>query len=192
MDIVNAFVDYCTFFVSSGGLVFGFLLVLLESIIPILPLGVFVTLNVTSFGFFMGIFISWFATCLGCFLSYLIFYYLSNNVIYRLFGTKVKKRLEKASMKFKSIPLSNLAVIIALPFTPSFLINIIGGISGISRKKFILALFIGKIFMIFFWGYVGKSLIESITDIKTIMIIVMLILLAYFISKFVSKKADIE
>ena len=64
--------------------------------------------------------------------------------------------------------------------------------SGISRKKFILALLIGKIFMIFFWGYVGKSLIESVTDIKTIIIVSLMLLLAYFISKFVSKKANIE
>lgn len=192
MNIVNAFVDYCTFFVSSGGLIFGFLLVLLESIIPILPLGVFVTLNITSFGFLVGIFISWFATCLGCFLSYLIFYYLSNNIIYKLFTPKFRKKLQKSSIKFKNIPLSNLVVIIALPFTPAFLINIAGGLSGISIKKFGLALLIGKIFMIFFWGYVGKSLIDSVTDIKTIMIITMLILLAYFISRFVSKKVDIE
>lgn len=192
MNVVNALVDYCTYFVSSGGFIFGFLLVLLESIIPILPLGVFVTLNVTSFGFFMGILISWVATCLGCFLSYLIFYYLSNNVIYKLLPSKLKNKIQKASIKFKNIPLSNLAVIIALPFTPAFLINIVGGMSNMSKKKFLLALLIGKLFMIFFWGYVGKSLIESVTDIKTIMIVAVLILLAYFISKFVSKRVDIE
>lgn len=104
----------------------------------------------------------------------------------------MKKKLQKANNKFKSIPFSNLVVIIALPFTPAFLINIVGGMSGISRKKFIAALLIGKIFMIFFWGYVGKSLIESVTDIKTIIMVSLMLLLAYFISKFVSKKANIE
>ena len=108
-----------------------------------------------------------------------------------MFSSKIKKRVEKASIKFKNIPLSNLVVIIALPFTPSFIINILGGVSGISKKKFGIALLIGKLFMIFFWGYVGKSLIESVSDISTIMIIVLLLLLAYFISKFVSKKVDV-
>ena len=188
MNIINSFVDFCTSFISSGGILFGFLLILLESIIPALPLGVFVALNINSFGFI----ISWCATCMGSFLSYLLFYYLSNNFIYRIFNGKMKTKLQKANNKFKSIPFSNLVVIIALPFTPAFLINIVGGMSGISRKKFIAALLIGKIFMIFFWGYVGKSLIESVTDIKTIIMVSLMLLLAYFISKFVSKKANIE
>ena len=157
MDIVNSFVDFCTSFISSGGILFGFLLILLESIIPALPLGVFVALNINSFGFIVGILISWCATCTGCFISYLLFSYLSNNFIYKIFKGKMRSKLEKANTKFKNIPFSNLVVIIALPFTPAFLINIVGGMSGISRKKFILALLIGKIFMIFFWGYVGKS-----------------------------------
>ena len=192
MNIINSFVDFCTSFISSGGILFGFLLILLESIIPALPLGVFVALNINSFGFIIGILISWCATCMGSFLSYLLFYYLSNNFIYRIFNGKMKTKLQKANNKFKSIPFSNLVVIIALPFTPAFLINIVGGMSGISRKKFIAALLIGKIFMIFFWGYVGKSLIESVTDIKTIIMVSLMLLLAYFISKFVSKKANIE
>lgn len=192
MDIVNSFVDFCTNFISSGGILFGFFLVLLESIIPALPLGVFVALNINSFGFILGIIISWAATCTGCILSYLLFSYLSNNYIYKIFKGKIGTKLKKANEKFKTIQFSNLVVIIALPFTPAFLVNIVSGMSGISKKKFITSILIGKIFMIFFWGYVGKSLIESVTDIKTIIIVSLMILLAYFISKFVSKKANIE
>ena len=91
MELINAFVDFSTKFISSGGVLYGFLLVLLESAIPALPLGVFVALNVNAFGMFMGIFISWVATCLGCFLSYSLFYYLSNKYIYKFFNAKKKE-----------------------------------------------------------------------------------------------------
>ena len=37
-------------------------------------------------------------------------------------------------------------------------------------KKFICSLLIGKAFSMLFWGYIGMSLIESYTDIKTIII----------------------
>ena len=48
------------------------------------------------------------------------------------------------------------------------------------------------IFMVMFWGCIGKSLLESITDIKTIMIVSVFIIIAYIISKIVSKKMKIE
>ena len=46
--------------------------------------------------------------------------------------------------------------------------------------------------MILFWAYVGKSFIESITDINTIIIISMMITVAYLISKIVNKKMGID
>ncbi len=192
MEFVHSFVEFSTSFISSGGILFGFLLVLLESLIPALPLGVFVALNVNAFGIFIGIAISWMATCLGCFLSYSLFYYLSNRFIYKFLSDRVRKRIDKAIDKFKKISLSNLVLLIALPFTPAFLINIVCGVASISREKFLTAIMIGKVFMILFWGYVGKSLIESITDINTIIIVSVMLVVAYLISKLVSKKMNIE
>lgn len=192
MELINAFVDFSTKFISSGGVLYGFLLVLLESAIPALPLGVFVALNVNAFGMFMGIFISWVATCLGCFLSYSLFYYLSNKYIYKFFDAKKKRKIDKAINKIKNISFSNLVLLIALPFTPAFLINILCGINYIPRKKFLSAILLGKVFMIIFWGYVGKSLIESITDISTIIIVSIMLLIAYLLSKIVSKRMNIE
>ena len=102
------------------------------------------------------------------------------------------KKVDKAIDKFKNISLSNLTVIITLPFTPAFLINILSGVSGMSRKKFLVAILIGKVFMISFWGYIGKSLVESMTDITTIIIMSIMIIIAYVLSKAVGKKANID
>lgn len=192
LDIVHSLVEYSTQLIASGGIFFGFLLVLLESAIPALPLGVFVALNVNAFGFFGGLGISWLATCIGCFLSYLLFFYLSNQVLYRFLSAKVVAKIERATEKFRKISFPNLVLLIALPFTPAFLINIICGVAAISKKKFLVAIMIGKVFMLIFWGYISKSLIESVTDINTIIIVSLMLVVAYFISKFVSKKANIE
>lgn len=192
MIIINNLVDYLTKMLSNGGVLYGFLIVILESIIPALPLSVFIALNQQAFGFLWGVLISWLATCIGCYLSYLLFFSLSNNFIYKHLGEKKKKIVKKATTKFQKIPFCNLVVIIALPFTPAFLINIVSGMASLSKKKYLCALLTGKIFMVFFWAYVGKSLIESITDIKTIMMVSFMLVIAYFLSKFISKKANIE
>ena len=57
---------------------------------------------------------------------------------------------------------------------------------------FLFAIFIGKVFMITFWGYVSKSLIESITDINTIIIVSLMLVMAYIVSKIVSKRVDLD
>ena len=46
--------------------------------------------------------------------------------------------------------------------------------------------------MLIFWGYVGKSLIESMTDINSIIVVSLLLVVAYFVSKVVSKKANLD
>lgn len=190
--MINEFISYSTELITNGGLIIGIVLIILESFIPILPLGVMVALITNAYGLFWGIIISWFANCLGCYLTYTIFYHLSEKITNKLLTKKLKKRVISGTARFKKISLPSLAAIITLPFTPSFLINILAGVSKINRKKYIVALSIGKVFMISFWAYIGKSFIESMSDLKTIIIISLMLIIAYALSKIVSKKINIE
>lgn len=192
MDLVTDIVTRSTNLIEVGGPLIGFLLILIEAFIPALPLGVFVTLNINAFGFLLGIIISWTSTCLGSYLAYSIFYSFSNKVVYKLLQNKTRKKVEKGINKFKNISLTNLVLIITLPFTPSFLVNILSGVAELKKEKFLTALLIGKLFMVTFWGYIGKSFIESMTDPKAIIFICLTLLISYVISKFVSKKMKIE
>lgn len=192
MEIVNYIIDYSTKFIATGGLAFGFLLVFIECFIPALPLSVFVALNVNAFGVFLGILISWIATCTGSFLCYLLFSFLEEKYISKWFNNKTKTIIKNGIDKFKKIGFSELVLIITLPFTPSFLVNILSGIAGVSKEKFISALVIGKVFTVIFWGYIGKSFIESLTDFTSIIYIVVALIIAYVISKIVSRRMNIE
>lgn len=192
MDLINTIVEYSTEVISNGGILFGMLLIMIESFIPALPLSVFIALNTHTFGLLPGILMSWVSTCFGCYISYLIFYYVSNNIIYKYLSKKTRNKIDKAVDKFQNISLANLTVIITLPFTPAFLINILAGVSRMSKKKYIVALLIGKIFMVSFWGYIGKSFVESMTDISAIIVMSIMIIIAYALSKLIGKNANIE
>lgn len=192
MEAVTYLVDICTYYLSRLGLLGGFTLVLLEAIIPALPLSVFVALNVNTFGLLSGTLISWIGTCVGCYLCYLFFYHISHKIVYKYLSDKMKERVEKAEKHFRDISISKLVLLITLPFMPSFFINFVSGLSGVSKEKFFVSLMIGKIFMVIFWGYIGKSFLESMTDIKTIIYIIVALILAYIISKIVGKKMNIE
>ena len=192
MKLINSLVDWSTTFISDGGVLFGFFIVFLESFVPALPLSVFVALNVNAFGFFIGIFISWIATSLGSIICYSLYKLFKEKLVMLLPKRKYLHKINSGIEKFKSIKFTQLVLILTLPFTPSFLINILGGLSGMSKEKFIIAVLIGKLFEIIFWGYIGMSLIDSLGDAKSLIYILSTLTIAYIISKIISKKLNIE
>ena len=192
MEYISDLINKSTELLVSGGLISGFLLVLLEAFLPMLPLGVFVSLNINAFGFLLGVIISWTANVLGSYIAYLFFYSISKKVLYKFLKNKTVKKIDNKIHEFNKIKFTSLVLILTLPFTPSCFINLLAGVSEMSKQKYLSALIIGKIFMITFWGYIGKSFIESMTDIKALIYIAIVLIISYFISKIVSKKMNIE
>lgn len=190
MEMVDSLVHLITSYLQEFGLPFGILLIVLESIIPALPLGVFIAFNMMAFGGWLGFIVSWISTCVGCLLSYLFFSKLFSKFILK--SASKKEKFNKIVNKVQNIEFSKLVLIIALPFTPAFLVNIACGLVKVGYKKFLLAILIGKLSIVYFWGFVGKSFLESITDIKTIIILLVLLLISYILSKIVNKKIGIE
>lgn len=190
MEMVDSLVQLITYYLQQFGVPFGIILIILESIIPILPLGVFIAFNMMAFGGIIGFVISWIATCLGCHLSYFFF----NKFFSKMFlsNTKRKEKLNKVVKKMQNIEFSKLVLIIALPFTPAFLVNIACGLVGMNKRKFLFSVLIGKLSIVYFWGFVGKSLLESITDLTTVIRLILLLCISYIVSKIVNKRLEIE
>lgn len=176
--------------IGSFGPALACLLIVLESIIPALPLCVFIVINFMSFGSFWGLIISWIFTVLGC----VIAFFLVRKGLQNWFNKKVRKnkRINKLMKKIDNFNLQQLVVILAIPFTPAFAVNIAAGLSAMSLKKYLIALLIGKIFMVYFWGFVGLSLTECLTNPIAIVKVVVLVLIAYVASRLVNKKFDLK
>lgn len=192
MEGITEVVDSVVTFMMNYGVFFGVFIIMLESIIPVLPLSVFITINVASFGGFIGIIISWLATIVGCSLSFFLFRKLFRKKLYKLIKKKDMNKLSNTMRQITKIKFSSLVILIAIPFSPAFLINIAAGLSKISYKKFLCSLLIGKLIMVYFWGYIGKSLLESLTDITVLIRICVLLILALFVSKFVENKLNVK
>lgn len=172
------------------GLLLGMIIIILESMIPILPLAVFIAVNMILFGNFFGFILSWASTIIGCLIMFtLVRKYLSNHFRNH---TKHSKQIKKIMEKFDYIKFPTLVLITALPFTPAFLINIAAGLSKMSYKKFTANILIAKLSIVYFWGYIGTSFIESITDITVLIRLAFIMLGAYVLSKIVMKKNKID
>ena len=73
MELIDSFVSSIVGYLTTFGPIAGVLLILLESILPMLPLSVFITLNVVTYGQVFGFIISWLATIIGCMTSFILF-----------------------------------------------------------------------------------------------------------------------
>lgn len=192
IELVDNFVKESTQLLMQLGPIAGVFLIILESIIPILPLSVFITLNMISFGSVFGFFISYFSTLLGCMLSFTLFRHFFQKKLDKFIKKKNQKQFESTMKAISNISFSNLAILIAIPFSPAFFINIAVGVSEIKTEKFFLAAIIGKIIMVYFWGYIGTTLLESLTDITILFKIAGLLVVAFILSKMVENKLKIK
>lgn len=188
LDNLDIFTGTVLSSLGIWGALLSCLLIVVESILPVLPLCVFVTLLFYTFGNIVGFLISWICTCIGCYISFTLFRSkIKDWFEKRLVNGKVKKQIERIMSYVENISLSGLAVLVAIPFTPAFAVNIAAGLSNMPKKKFIMGILIGKIFMVYFWGYIGTTLLESITHPIYLLRICLLLLLAYIISKVANK-----
>ena len=87
---------------------------------------------------------------------------------------------------------SNLVLLISLPITPAFLVNIVAGVSNMKVNKFLPALMIGKISLVVFWGYVGTSLIEALKNPMILIKVGIIIIIMFIISKIINKKLNLD
>lgn len=189
-DLIGQLQDLVTNNNMFISLFFGFFIIILESILPILPLALFIALNMVIFGNFIGFIISWLATVVGCSLSFLIFRKGLSKRIYHNIDNK--PRTKKLMNVVSHFSFSKLVVVLAIPFTPAFSINIGAGLSKMPYKKFLFATLISKISVVYFWGFVGTTLLDSMTDVGVLIKLGLIIFVAFILSKVIINKFDVD
>lgn len=191
---MNTIINYIVQLLQSLGLVGGFILVLLESAFPIMPLAIFIGLNSVSYGFLTGSIVSWCGCIAGSMLSFMLFKTVFKHKFYFLFkrNKKMQTKVGNFMTKIRDMDFNALVILLAIPFTPAFVVNIAAGLADVSFKKYLFALLISKIAIVYFWGYVGSNFLESITDINKLMQIFGIVFLAYFASKLLEKVIKIS
>lgn len=191
MELITTVINNLIMYLEGVGIIGGFILVLLESIFPIMPLALFIGMNILAFGNVTGFLISYVGTIFGCMMSFVLFSFLQ-SFLYKILNKKTKEKLDKLMNKMKDIDFNALVIIHAMPFTPAFLTNIAAGLSGMKKRKYLVSLLIGKISIVYFWGYVGKNFLSSIKDPVVLIKIFLLVIGAYLISKIVEKIIKVE
>lgn len=190
LETLNELINNLLNLLGSWGALLGCVFILFESIIPMLPLSLFITLNFMTFGSIFGFLISQVFTVLGCMMSYYLFKSAVSEKRFNKF--KENNTLKKVINVIENMNFTSLVTLIAIPFTPAFAVNIAAGICRVPKRKFLLALMLGKVSLVYFWGFVGVGLIESLKNPSKLIGVVILIVIVYIISYILSKKLKIK
>ena len=192
MNILEILDKIVAFIQDAGaiGVIVSCVLMCLESIVPIIPLLALITINMIVMGKTIGFFVSWFFTIIGCVISYFIFKNGFGNKFEKL--TADKLTMQKYKRIFKNISTGKLVLIIAMPFTPAFVVNIVAGLLKIDFKKFLFAIIIGKLSMVYFLGFIGSSVVESIKNPTILFRMFVIMGAAYLLYLIVNKFLKID
>lgn len=186
VNTIETIITLATNIMIKTGVISGLLIIIIESIIPILPLAVFIALNMIVFGAVVGFLISWMGTIIGCVISFYLFRKGFSKFLYR--NLKIDGKMNKFMKFVSNLNLVNLTLVAALPFGPAFWINIACGLSKMPFKTFLIAVIIGKISIVYFWGYVGSSFIDSLHNPIILLELAVMMSLAYIITLLIQKK----
>ena len=173
------------------GVLLACFLMFCDSIVPFMPISVMLTIIFYVYGNFWGLVIGYVFTCLGCFLSYeLCSRYLTKfieKIIIPRLGEKKRTGLERIINKISRFSTSTLTIVLAIPFTPCSPMNVAAGVTKIDRKKFYVSVIASKWVMVYFWGYIGSSLLESIHNPWILLKVAVVVAAAWGISKLLGK-----
>lgn len=164
----------------------GIILPFIEAFLPFLPLFVFVFGNAAAYGLFPGFLYSWIGASSGAVLVFFIIRKLGDRRIFKVI--RKNKQVKRVTSWLERHGFGPLFLLMCFPFSPSAVINVVAGLSNISRQQFILAVLLGKSVMIFSIAYIGSSIFEFAKNpVKTITVGVGIIIF-WIIGKYIEKR----
>ena len=193
MGFFNNMIDILHTWLEQAGIWGGLVccaLIVIEPLLPFLPMFVFVTVNLLIFGYVLGFILSYICSVLGCLLFYVVVNKLFSKKAHKFY--KDKKNLNDLVNKYKHIKFETLTTIISLPFTPGLMINLFSAISGMPLKKYMAAEAIAKIFITIFWGFMGVSIIKCFENPMYLISIGLMLVCGYVLSKIINKKYNLN
>lgn len=128
------------------------------------------------FGFIGGVFVNIFA----CFISAMVGFYYSRYLFKEYYEQKFKHKLHVVEEEIKEFGFYYFLSLRVMIIFPYFLLNILGGISQISQKKFALSALLGTIPASTLYAFAGQQLatISSPQDILSTQITILIVLIA--------------
>lgn len=142
---------------QSLGLLVPVVLVMIEALLPALPLIAIVVLNVTAHGVVAGFLTSWIGSVIGS----IIVFNLSRRILRKWYIKTFANRKQRLMKWVNRSGFMELFLLTCVAFTPSSLINIVYGCSQFDEKLFYKTILFSKFIMILVLALFGGSIAQA-------------------------------
>jgi uncharacterized membrane protein YdjX (TVP38/TMEM64 family) len=158
----------------------------LESLFPFLPLIAILVANVNAYGLGEGALLSWIGVLSG---SVSVFW------IIRRFGERFSGWIERKWPRSRKLSLwmerkgfMPVFLLACFPFTPSFFVTLIAGMSKMRFRVFITATALGKGVMILLVSFAGYDLVALIKQPWRLALVVILFIFLFVVGRIIESK----
>ncbi|MGL4912236.1 MAG: TVP38/TMEM64 family protein [Romboutsia sp.] len=168
----------------------GFILIVLETFAPILPLMAIVLANAFVLGMWMGFLVSW----VGSSIASIILYYVAKKFSKMKFFTRYESNIKVVKIKswIKKQGFNSIFISYACPFIPDFLITTTSGFAEFDIKTFISGMVCGKFIMFLLISYIGEDVGSLFSNPKKIVVFSIAILISWIVGQRVNNKIHKE
>ncbi len=129
-------------------------IMVIQNSFTVIPLILVITINIALFGFLNGFLWSWFTSVIAAVIIFLAVRYLFSDFVSKRISAKQLRRMEERGFMFVFSAR-------VLPFIPTSLINILGGLSTIGLKGFTIGTALGNFIYFFLLALVPAGLMSS-------------------------------
>lgn len=165
----------------------GFIIIIVETFIPALPLVAIVGANAFVLGIGLGFSVSWLGSVIGSIVLFLICKKFSDSKLIKKINNE---KVDKFKKWVKRQGFSMMFIVYLCPFIPDFLITITAGISKMKLSNFVPGMILGKFIMFLVISYIGNDIKTFITDPLKIASLIILVLVFWILGNKVNKRIN--
>ncbi|WP_428908229.1 TVP38/TMEM64 family protein [Niallia sp. Krafla_26] len=153
----------------------------IQNTFTVIPLILVITINYVLFGFVNGFIWSWFTSIIGSAIVFVSIRYLFRDWVTKKVDRSLLFKIEQKGFSF--VFQSRI-----IPFIPTSLINILGGISSIHFKSFMSATSLGNFLYFFVMILIPAGLISIPSNESIVIYAILLSILLIFFFRFIKRR----
>lgn len=171
-------------------IIIGFLLVMLETFAPILPLIAIVLANAFVLGMWMGFLVSWVSSAIAS----IILYYIANRFsrLKYIQKYKSKEQVKRVTSWIHRQGFNTIFISYACPFIPDFLVTISSGFAGTEIKNYISGMVFGKFVMFLLISYIGEDLDKVFQEPIKIVVFILAVIISWILGRKINNRIHTE
>lgn len=164
----------------------GFIIIGLETFLPVLPVLAIVMANSFVLGMWPGFFVSW----VGSSIASILLYYLANKFSKASIFKKYKSKpaTQRVTNWISRQGFNTIFISYACPFIPDFLVTITSGFTSVDIKTFVSGMICGKFIMFLIVSYIGEDVTNFFSNPSKIIVFSVTIMIAWFVGQNINNK----